>query len=119
MFSVTFVCFQRVTRHCNHRCENLNSYIVSETYAWRHNSGAARHFRLSLNPREGTEELVSTTAIPVTGCGGLQGCGMLRIPHCLGSRLTDGGKVVSLTHRPRSTPRNIILLLLVLVSVTG
>jgi hypothetical protein len=27
---------------------------------------------------------------------------MLRIPHCLDNRLTDGGKVVSLTHRPRS-----------------
>jgi hypothetical protein len=30
---------------------------------------------------------------------------MLRIPHCLDSPLTDGGKVVSLTHRPRSTPQ--------------
>jgi hypothetical protein len=29
---------------------------------------------------------------------------MLRIPHCLDNRLTDGGKVVSPTHRPRSTP---------------
>jgi hypothetical protein len=29
---------------------------------------------------------------------------MLRIPHCLDSRLTDGCKVVSLTHRPSSTP---------------
>jgi hypothetical protein len=29
---------------------------------------------------------------------------MLRIPHCLDNRLTDGGEVVSLTHRPRSTP---------------
>jgi hypothetical protein len=28
---------------------------------------------------------------------------MLRIPHCLDNRLTDGGKVVSLTHRPHST----------------
>jgi hypothetical protein len=28
---------------------------------------------------------------------------MLRIPHCLENRLTDGGKVVSPTHRPRST----------------
>jgi hypothetical protein len=28
---------------------------------------------------------------------------MLRIPHCLDKRLTDGGKVVSHTHRPRST----------------
>jgi hypothetical protein len=30
---------------------------------------------------------------------------MLRIPHYLDSRLTDGGEVVSLTHRPRSTPQ--------------
>jgi hypothetical protein len=28
---------------------------------------------------------------------------MLRIPHGLDSRLTDGGEVVSPTHRPRST----------------
>jgi hypothetical protein len=44
-------------------------------------------------------------AIPVTGRGGLHGCEMLRIPYCLYSRLTDGGEVVSLTHRPRSTPQ--------------
>jgi hypothetical protein len=30
---------------------------------------------------------------------------MLRIPHCLDKRLTDGGKVVSLTHRPYFTPQ--------------
>jgi hypothetical protein len=29
---------------------------------------------------------------------------MLRIPHCLDSRLTDGGEVLSPEHRPRSTP---------------
>jgi hypothetical protein len=28
---------------------------------------------------------------------------MLRIPHCLDNRLTDGGKVLSLTHQPRSS----------------
>jgi hypothetical protein len=28
---------------------------------------------------------------------------MLMIPHCIDNRLTDGGKVVSLTQRPRST----------------
>jgi hypothetical protein len=28
---------------------------------------------------------------------------MLRFPHCLDNRLTDGGKVVSPTHRPRSS----------------
>jgi hypothetical protein len=27
-----------------------------------------------------------------------------QIPHCLDNRLTDGGKVVSPKHRPRSTP---------------
>jgi hypothetical protein len=37
---------------------------------------------------------------------------MLRIPHCLDNRLTDDGKVVTLTHRPSSitllrAPRNI------------
>jgi hypothetical protein len=30
---------------------------------------------------------------------------MLRIPHRLDSWLTDSGKVVSPTHRPRSTPQ--------------
>jgi hypothetical protein len=30
---------------------------------------------------------------------------MLRIPHCLDNRLTDGGKAVSPKHRPRSTPQ--------------
>jgi hypothetical protein len=30
---------------------------------------------------------------------------MLRIPHCLDNRLTDGNEVVSLKHRPRFTPQ--------------
>jgi hypothetical protein len=33
---------------------------------------------------------------------------MLRFPHCLDSRLTDGGKVVSLTRRPPFTPKNML-----------
>jgi hypothetical protein len=56
---------------------------------------------------------------------------MLRIAHCLDSGLTDGGKVVSPTHRPRFTPQKhyyyyyyfalniIILMFLVLISVIG
>jgi hypothetical protein len=43
---------------------------------------------------------------------------MLRITHCLDNQLTDGGKVVSLTHRAL-LPRNIIFPLLVLISVGG
>jgi hypothetical protein len=44
-------------------------------------------------------------AVPVTGCGDLQGCEMLRIPQFLDNPLTDGGKVVSLTRRLRFTPQ--------------
>jgi hypothetical protein len=47
-----------------------------------------------------------SNAIPVTGRAGLWGCAMLRIPYCLDSRLTDGGKFVSLANRPRSTLHN-------------
>jgi hypothetical protein len=44
-------------------------------------------------------------AVPVTGLGGLYGCDMLRIPHCLDNRLTDGDKVVGPTHPPHFTPQ--------------
>jgi hypothetical protein len=50
-----------------------------------------------------TGESSTAKAIPVTCRGGLWCCQMLKIPHCLDSRLTDGGKVVSPTHRLRST----------------
>jgi hypothetical protein len=43
-------------------------------------------------------------AIALTGHGGLYGIEMLRITHCLHNRLTDGGNVVSLTHRQRIIP---------------
>jgi hypothetical protein len=43
-------------------------------------------------------------AIPVTGRGGLYDYAILRIPHCLDNSLRDGGKVDSLTQRPRSIP---------------
>jgi hypothetical protein len=45
---------------------------------------------------------------------------MLRIPHCIDNRLTDVGKVVSLTHQPTLIPRNIIFLtFLLLIFVRG
>jgi hypothetical protein len=44
-------------------------------------------------------------AIHVTGLEGLYGCEMLRIPHCLDNRLTDGGMVVSPTNQPHFTPQ--------------
>jgi hypothetical protein len=45
------------------------------------------------------KEKSKSKAIAVTGRGGLYGCKMLRIRHCLDNQLTDGGKVVSPTHR--------------------
>jgi hypothetical protein len=57
--------------------------------------------------------------IPGTGRGGLYGCEMLRIQHCLDNRLTDGDKFDSLTLRPRSAPQNHYFYLLVLIYVSG
>jgi hypothetical protein len=42
-------------------------------------------------------------AIPLTGRGSLEGCKMLRTPHCLDNRLRDGSKAVSPTLLPSST----------------
>jgi hypothetical protein len=50
-----------------------------------------------------THMVRKSKAIPVTGRRGLQGCVMLRFAHCLANRFTDGDKVVSPKHRPRST----------------
>jgi hypothetical protein len=44
---------------------------------------------------------------------------MLRIRHCLDNGLTDGGKVVSLTHWPSSTPQGYFFLFLIFFSVSG
>jgi hypothetical protein len=55
----------------------------------------------------GTRLSVKRNAVPVTGRGGPYGCEMLRIPHYLGNRLTDGCKVVSPTRLPSFTHRNI------------
>jgi hypothetical protein len=44
-------------------------------------------------------------AVTLTSRGGLQGCEMLRIPHCLDNQLTDGGEIVSLTRWPPSIPQ--------------
>jgi hypothetical protein len=63
---------------------------------------------------------IKSKAVSVTGRGGLYGCEMLRTLHCLDNRLTDGGEVVSLMHRPRSAPqKKFCILSLVLISVRG
>jgi hypothetical protein len=59
-------------------------------------------------------------AIPVTGHGGLYCCEMLRIPHCLetvGSQMET--RLSALRTGRALLPRNIIFLLLVLISVRG
>jgi hypothetical protein len=67
----------------------------------------------------GNMQWSKSKAIPKRGRGGLKGCEMMRIPYCVGNRLTDGGRIVNLTHRHALFPTNNIFLLLVLISVTG
>jgi hypothetical protein len=50
--------------------------------------------------------IYESKAISVTDRGGLRGCEMLRIPHCVDNQFGDGGEV-SLKHRPRSTHQKI------------
>jgi hypothetical protein len=45
--------------------------------------------------------------IPVTGRESPWGCETSKLPHFLDSRVTDGGKLVSLMRRPPFTPRKI------------
>jgi hypothetical protein len=52
-----------------------------------------------------TKQLIKGNAVPVTGCEGPRGCQRSRLPHLLDNWLTDGGKVVSLTHQLPFTPR--------------
>jgi hypothetical protein len=51
-------------------------------------------------------------AIPGTGREGPSGCERSRLSHLLNNRLTDGGKVVSITRRPRFTPPGMFLVLI-------
>jgi hypothetical protein len=46
--------------------------------------------------------------ILVTGRGGPYGCETSRLSQFLDNRITDGGKVISLTRRPPFTPRKIL-----------
>jgi hypothetical protein len=48
---------------------------------------------------------IASKAILVAGRGGLQDSEMLRIPHFLDNRLTDGSGVVSLTRQQRFIPK--------------
>jgi hypothetical protein len=49
--------------------------------------------------------LLKSKAIPVRVRGDLQGCETSRFSHSLDNRLRDGGEFVSLTRRPRITPK--------------
>jgi hypothetical protein len=51
-------------------------------------------------------------AIPVTGRGGLQGCGTSKISYFLDNRLTYGDEVVSPPRRPRFARKNNFLVLI-------
>jgi hypothetical protein len=48
---------------------------------------------------------VESKAVPVAGRGDLRDCEISSIPHCVDSRHTDGGEVVSLMLRPSFIPQ--------------
>jgi hypothetical protein len=60
---------------------------------------------VTFGPFYTSQRVTKIKPLPVTDRGGLYGCEVLRIPHCLDNWLTTGGKVVRPTHRPRSTPQ--------------
>jgi hypothetical protein len=57
--------------------------------------------------QKSTEKNKKVKTIPVTGRGGPLCCDTSSLLHFLDNRLTDGGEVVSLKHRPAFTPRKI------------
>jgi hypothetical protein len=58
-------------------------------------------------------------AIHVAGLGSLKGYEMLRIPHCLGNRQQMSARMSALRTGRSLLPRNIIFLLLLLISLRG
>jgi hypothetical protein len=100
----------------------------SERELWEHETELARNWNISITgetkslltvssgPQLGSlsysqsHNLILTlmtdaqfSSIILTSTYTITWCEMLRIPHCLDNRLTDGGKVVSPTQWPRST----------------
>jgi hypothetical protein len=71
--------------------------------------GGSGCFRSGISPhRIDWRELSDVVgAVPATGHGGPLGCETSGLPHILDIRLTDGGEVVGLTHRPPLPPRKI------------
>jgi hypothetical protein len=57
--------------------------------------------------------------MPVTGHGGIYGYEMLRIPHCLNCRFTDGDEVQPHTPDALYSPEKFIFLSAVVSSVRG
>jgi hypothetical protein len=95
------------TKHCRLSAKLVPTFVdrrchvVSVTDIYGRNLGFLdRRWAYSSN-----YQVKKNEAIPITGRGGLLGCEMLRTPHCLDNWLTNCGKVVSLTHRPRSNPQ--------------
>jgi hypothetical protein len=62
--------------------------------------------------RKNRRETDGRKVIPVTGRRGTQGCETSKFPHFLENRLTDGGEVVSTTHRASFIPQGSFLVLI-------
>jgi hypothetical protein len=66
-------------------------YFVTTKLTWRYRSVLINQKLKLLVVKKKLKEKTS----PVIGRGGLSGCEILRMSHCLDSRFTDGGEIVS------------------------
>jgi hypothetical protein len=82
---------------------------MTDTRGIKHNTGVMSHI-VTFQRIFGKGK-----ALPITGRRGSDVCAILRIQHGLDKRLTDGGKFVSIMHRPRFTPPKYFGFLLLLV----
>jgi hypothetical protein len=86
---------QQAVKAQRRRASNV-SYTIGSKLAVGWSGCQALRADLPLTLRKIPERLTihKSKPIPVTGRGGPQGCEMLSIPYCVGSRVTDGGEVV-------------------------
>jgi hypothetical protein len=101
----TSVSFHRDQQFRTRETEAKYSILFGSTHCIMHNipcwgpnsRSAGKDVQVFMESKTYYNIHIKSKAIPVIGRGGLYGCKMSRITHCVDNRLIDGGKVVSPT----------------------